>query len=130
MKKIIIVEDDRITQKFYSILFNQNKLDTVITDNVDEILDTLSTQNVGLILMDINLSNSYLNGEKIDGIKLSQIIKSDERLKDIPLVIVTAFSQSSQLKNYMHQTNAEEVISKPISDYKKFLTKINSYLAN
>lgn len=130
MKKLIIVEDDKITQQFYSMFFNKNGYDTLITDNGDKILETLLTQDVGLILMDINLSNSYLNGEKIDGIKLSQIIKSDERTKNIPLVLVTASSLSGQLRHFLNETNAEEIVTKPILDYSRFLTKINNYLAS
>ncbi|MBK7632342.1 MAG: response regulator [Ignavibacteriales bacterium] len=130
MKKLIVVEDDKITQQFYSMFFNKNGYDTVITDNGDKIFDTLLTQEVGLILMDINLSNTYLNGEKIDGIKLSQIIKSDERTKNIPLVLVTASSLSSQLRHFLSETNAEEIVTKPILDYNRFLTKINNYLAS
>lgn len=130
MKKIIIVEDDKITQQFYSMFFNKYGYEFLITDNGDKILETLLTEDVGLILMDINLSNSYLNGEKIDGIKLSQIIKSDERTKDIPLVLVTASSLSSQLKHFLSETNAEEIVTKPILDYNRFLIKINNYLAS
>ena len=130
MKKLIVVEDDKITQQFYTMFFDKNGYDTVITDNGDKIFDTLLNEKVGLILMDINLSNSYLNGEKIDGIKLSQIIKSDERTKDIPLVLVTASSLSSQLKHFLSETNAEEIVTKPILDYNRFLIKINNYLAS
>ena len=129
MKKLIIVEDDKITQQFYTMFFNKYGYDTIVTDNGDKILDSLLTEEIGLILMDINLSNSYLNGEKIDGIKLSQIIKSDDRTKDIPLVLVTASSLSSQLKQFLNETNAEEIVTKPILDYNRFLTKINNYLA-
>lgn len=129
MKKLIIVEDDKITQQFYTMFFNKYGYDTIVTDNGDKILDALLTEEIGLILMDINLSNSYLNGEKIDGIKLSQIIKSDDRTKDIPLVLVTASSLSSQLKQFLNDTNAEEIVTKPILDYNRFLTKINNYLA-
>jgi CheY-like chemotaxis protein len=95
-----------------------------------KILETLLTEDVGLILMDINLSNSYLNNEKIDGIKLSQIIKSYEQLKNIPLVLVTASSLSNQLKQFLSETNAEEIVTKPILDYSRFLIKINNYLAS
>lgn len=130
MKKLIVVEDDRITQQFYAMFFNKNGYDTVITDNGDRILETLLTEEVGLILMDINLSNTYLNNEKIDGIKLSQIIKSDERFKNIPLVLVTASSLSSQLKQFLSDTNAQEIVTKPILDYNRFLNKINNYLAS
>lgn len=130
MKKLIIVEDDIITQQFYSMFFNKNGYDTLITDNGDKILDTLLTEEVGLILMDINLSNTYLNNEKIDGIKLSQIIKSDERFKTIPLVLVTASSLSNQVRQFLTDSNAEEVVTKPILDYNRFLNKINNYLAS
>jgi CheY-like chemotaxis protein len=130
MKKLIVVEDDRITQQFYSLFFNKNGYDTVITDNGDKILETLLTEDVGLILMDINLSNTYLNGEKIDGIKLSQIIKSSERIKNIPLVLVTAYSLSSQLRKLLEESKAQDIISKPILDYKKFLNKINTLIAS
>lgn len=130
MKKLIIVEDDRITQQFYAMFFNKNGYDTIITDNGDKILETLLTEEVGLILMDINLSNTYLNNEKIDGIKLSQIIKSDEQFKNIPLVLVTASSLSSQLKQFLSDTNAQEIVTKPILDYNRFLNKINNYLAS
>lgn len=65
MKKIIIVEDDKITQQFYSMFFNKYGYEFLITDNGDKILETLLTEDVGLILMDINLSNSYLNNEKL-----------------------------------------------------------------
>lgn len=130
MKKLIVVEDDKITQQFYTMFFDKNGYDTVITDNGDKILDTLLNEEVGLILMDINLSNSYLNGEKIDGIRLSQIIKSDDRTKNIPLVLITASSLTSQLKHYLRETNAQEIVTKPILDYNRFLIKINNYLAN
>ena len=130
MKKIIIVEDDKITQQFYSMFFNKYGYEFLITDNGDKILETLLTEDVGLILMDINLSNSYLNNEKIDCIKLSQIIKSYEQLKNIPLVLVTASSLSNQLKQFLSETNAEEIVTKPILDYSRFLIKINNYLAS
>lgn len=130
MKKIIIVEDDKITQQFYSMFFNKNGYEVLITDNGDKILDTLFNEEVGLILMDINLSNSYLNNEKIDGIKLSQIIKSNERFKSIPLVLVTASSLSNQLRQFLNDTKAEEIVTKPILDYNRFLNKINTYLAS
>lgn len=130
MKKLIVVEDDRITQQFYNMFFNKYGYSTLITDNGDTVLDTLINEDIGLILMDINLSNTYLNNEKIDGIKLSQTIKSDDRLKNIPLVLVTASSLSSQLKYFLEETQAEEIITKPILDYSRFLNKINYYIAS
>ncbi len=130
MKRIIVVEDDMITQQFYSMFFNKNGFNVTVTDDGDKILDTLSNEEVGLILMDINLSNTYLNGVKTDGIKLAQIIKSNEEFKNIPVVLVTAYSLSSQVKNLLNETKAVDIISKPILDYNRFLKKINTLIAN
>jgi len=130
MKRIIVVEDDMITQQFYSMFFNKNGFNVTVTDDGDKILDTLSNEDVGLILMDINLSNTYLNGIKTDGIRLAQIIKSYEDFKDIPVVLVTAYSLSSQVKNLLNETKAVDIISKPILDYNRFLKKINTLIAN
>ncbi len=33
----------------------------LITDNGDKVLETLINEDIGLILMDINLNNTYLN---------------------------------------------------------------------
>jgi CheY-like chemotaxis protein len=130
MKKLIIVEDDRITQQFYTMFFNKNGFDAIITDNGDKIFEALVKGDVDLILMDINLSNTYLNGEKIDGIKLAQLIKADENLKHVPLVLVTAYSLSSQLKQLLNDSKAEDIITKPILDYSRFLNKINTLIAS
>ncbi|MBW7841594.1 MAG: response regulator [Ignavibacterium sp.] len=130
MKRIIVVEDDMITQQFYSMFFNKNGFNVTVTDDGDKILDTLFNEDVGLILMDINLSNTYLNGIKTDGIKLAQIIKSNEEFKNIPVVLVTAYSLSSQVKNLLNETKAVDIISKPILDYNRFLKKINTFIAN
>jgi CheY-like chemotaxis protein len=130
MKKLIIVEDDRITQQFYTMFFNKNGFEAIITDNGDKVFDALLKGDVDLILMDINLSNTYLNGEKIDGIKLAQLIKADEKLKNVPLVLVTAYSLSSQLKQLLNDSKAEDIITKPILDYSRFLNKINTLIAS
>ena len=130
MKKLIIVEDDIITQKFYSIFFNKNGYQTIITDNGDKVFDTLVNEDIGLILMDINLSNTYLNGEKIDGIQLARYIKTDKKFLSIPLVLVTAYSLSNQIKQLLFDSKAEDIITKPILDYNRFLNKINSLIAS
>jgi CheY-like chemotaxis protein len=130
MKKILIIEDDIITQQFYTMFFKKRSLDCIITDNGDKIFDALAREEIGVILMDINLSNTYFNGEKIDGIKLSQLIKANSNYVSIPLVLVTASSLSSQIKKFLSDTKAEDIVTKPILDYNRFINKINYYIAS
>jgi len=130
MKKILIIEDDIITQQFYTMFFKKRNIDCIITDNGDKIFNALANENIGVILMDINLSNTYFNGEKIDGIKLSQLIKANSDYMNIPLVLVTASSLSSQIKKFLADTKAEDIVTKPILDYNRFINKINYYIAS
>jgi CheY-like chemotaxis protein len=130
MKKILVIEDDIITQQFYSMFFKKRGFDSIITDNGDKVFESLSKEDIGVILMDINLSNTYFNGEKIDGIKLSQLIKSNPDFINIPLVLVTASSLSSQIKKFLSDTKAEDIVTKPILDYNRFVNKINYYIAS
>ena len=130
MKKILIIEDDIITQQFYTMFFKKRNIECIITDNGDKIFSALANENIGVILMDINLSNTYFNGEKIDGIKLSQLIKANSDFMNIPLVLVTASSLSSQIKKFLNDTKAEDIVTKPILDYNRFINKINCYIAS
>jgi len=130
VKKLIVVEDDKITQHFYSIFFTKNGYQTIITDNGDNVFNALVNEDIGLILMDINLSNTYLNGEKIDGIQLSKYIKTNKKFLNVPLVLVTAYSLSNQIKQLLFDSKAEDIITKPILDYNLFLNKINSLIAS
>jgi two-component system, cell cycle response regulator DivK len=129
MKKILIIEDDIITQQFYTMFFKKRNIECIITDNGDKIFNALANENIGVILMDINLSNTYFNDEKIDGIKLSQMIKANSDYLKIPLVLVTASSLSSQIKKFLNDTKAEDIVTKPILDYNSFINKINNYIA-
>lgn len=128
MKKLLIVEDDTLTQQLYMVYFRKSGIKTYITDNGEELFSILRNENIGLILMDINLTNTYFRGEKMDGIKLSRLIKSNSETKSIPIIIATGFSTINQNDSIVKQTYAEELIVKPITNFKSFIQKINQYL--
>lgn len=128
MKKLLIVEDDTLTQQLYLVYFRKSGIEPYITDNGEELFNILMQENIGLILMDINLTNTYFRGEKMDGIKLSRLIKSNSETKKIPIIIATGFSAFNQNDSLVRQTQAEELIVKPITNFKSFIQKVNQYL--
>ncbi len=128
MKKLLIVEDDTLTQQLYLVYFRKSGIEPYITDNGEELFTILHQENIGLILMDINLTNTYFRGEKMDGIKLSRLIKSNSETKKIPIIIATGFSAFNQNDSLVRQTQAEELIVKPITNFKSFVQKVNQYL--
>lgn len=128
MKKLLIVEDDTLTQQLYMVYFKKSGIEPYITDNGEELFTLLSTKNIGLILMDINLTNTYFRGEKMDGIKLSRLIKSNSETKNIPIIIATGFSAFNHDDSLVRQTQADDFIIKPITNFNAFINKVNQYL--
>ncbi len=49
-------------------------------------------ESISLIIMDINLKNTYLNNEKVDGVILSRIVKENPVYSKVPVLLVTAYS--------------------------------------
>uniref|UniRef100_A0A832DJX6 Response regulator n=1 Tax=Ignavibacterium album TaxID=591197 RepID=A0A832DJX6_9BACT len=128
MKKLLIVEDDTLTQQLYMVYFKKSGIDPYITDNGEELFTILHRENIGLILMDINLTNTYFRGEKMDGIKLSRLIKSNSDTKNIPIIIATGFSAFNHDDSLVKQTQADDLIIKPITNFNAFVKKVNQYL--
>jgi len=105
-KKILIVEDE--TALLYAL---QNQLSvegyqTLATDNGEKALQILEREKPNAILLDIILP-------KMDGWTFLQKIKSNEKTKDIPVIIVSNLSdEASQAhgielgaKDYLVKTN-------------------------
>ena len=122
--KIIIVEDDPFSQEFYLLLFEKKGYDCVIEEDGDKLIKDIQNEYVDLIIMDINLRNTYFEGEKIDGVKLSRIIKQNEKLRSIPILLITAYSDSIVENKYFDESMAEDYIIKPITDFNKLINKV------
>lgn len=128
-KKIIIVEDDPFTQEFYKYLFSKTQYKTITMEDGDKLMEILHTENAGLVIMDINLKNTYMNGEKVDGVILSKHIKNSENLSKIPVLLVTAYQKNIGPNNYFEESLADDYIVKPILDYNDLLKKVNSLIS-
>jgi CheY-like chemotaxis protein len=126
-KKVLVVEDDPFSQNFYNIILSKTGFEAIILENADEVLNRVKTGEISIIIMDINLKNTYLEGKKIDGAMLSRIIKSDNTLR-IPVLIITAFSPSIKGNTFFEESLADDYIIKPIIDYNILLQKINELI--
>lgn len=128
MKNIIVMEDDGFLKEFYSFVFNRFGYSADILEDGDLFIDKLNSKNYSLIIMDLSLKNTFLNGEKVNGVALSKFVKSDEKLKDIPIVIVTAHAIDFQSHHLFDESMADDYIIKPISNVNLFIGKIESIM--
>ena len=107
MLRILLIEDEFIIVKDIKILLSQNKFALVDNArNYDTALDLFSKYSYDLIISDINL-----NDEK-DGI---EIITELSKIKEIPVVYLTAYSNSDIVKR-AEETMPFAYIIKPYND--------------
>ena len=108
-RKILVVEDNLEIQKLIvtcigSETYSKN-WQILTAQNGIEALETIFQNSVDLILLDINLP-------KLNGFDLCQIVKTNEKTKKIPVIILSASAQRSEI-DYGFQMGANDYITHP-----------------
>ncbi len=127
-KKILIIEDDIFLQDLYRIFFKKIGAAIILTEDADDILKLISDGEIELIIMDINLRNTNLYSQRIDGIKFSRYIKEHFSSLHIPIILVTAYPLASFGNNILEDSMADDYLIKPITDYNQLIEKINNLI--
>jgi CheY-like chemotaxis protein len=131
MNTVLIVEDDPINMKVFSkILTKRGGLEVKGTENVHEVISIAQSGYAKVILMDVSLSNSYYEGKPVDGIKITQLLKADEKTKHIPIILVTAHAMEGDKENFLLESGANGYISKPIVDHQNFVDTVKAIINN
>ena len=127
-KKILIIEDDIFLQDLYRIFFKKIGAAIILTENADDILRLINDGEIELIIMDINLRNTNLNSQRIDGIKFSRYIKEHFSSLCLPIILITAYPLASFGNNILEDSMADDYLIKPITDYNQLIEKINNLI--
>ncbi|MBI1938145.1 MAG: response regulator [Ignavibacteriales bacterium] len=127
-KKILVVEDDHLLQEFYKILFRKLGYNVFVTEDGDEIIRSVIDGEVSLIIMDINLKNTYFNSQKIDGLSLSKYIKKNFYNLNIPILLITAYTPNFGNAKILEESMADDMMVKPIISFDTLIGKVNRLL--
>jgi CheY-like chemotaxis protein len=95
---------------------------------VEEILQLAASGTIDAIIMDISLSRSSYEGQKVDGIFITRLLKADPITAKIPVVLATAHAMFGDRERFIAETGAEHYISKPIHDPDLFLGEVRRVL--
>lgn len=88
---ILVVDDVFENRKLVEASLKNFDIDLIMAENGKEALDKLKNVNVNLILMDLRMP-------VMDGYEAATILKNDERLKNIPLIALTASVMGKDLE--------------------------------
>lgn len=129
MATVLIVEDDQANILVFSkILSRRAGLDVCATENVDEVFRYAESGTVDLILMDVSLSRSFYEGQSVDGIKITQMLKAKPETAHVPVILVTAHAMQGDRESFLKQSGANGYISKPVVDQQAFVDQILSLM--
>ncbi len=119
MKKVLIVDDEADIIEILQFVLEARGYECITAFDGEEGLRLAKEAKPDLILLDVMMP-------KINGYKISRLLKYDSKYKDIPILMLTARSQDED-KILGRETGADEYITKPFKvDY--VIEKVKEYL--
>ena len=105
MTKILIIDDDPDVRTVMNILLKKNGYEVGTASRKEEALEQLKEFLPDVVLLDVLLSGA-------DGRDICQAIKSDEDMKNIPVIMFSAHpGAADNIASY----GADDFITKPIN---------------
>jgi DNA-binding response OmpR family regulator len=89
--KILLVEDDPFLLSMYNTKFEIENFKVVTADDGEKGLKLALKEAPDIILLDIMLP-------KMDGFEVLRALKADEKVKKIPVILLTNLSQKEKVK--------------------------------
>jgi len=93
-KEVLIVDDDPDFVETTEIVLQGNGYETRTANNGEEALKKVKEKAPDIILLDIMMKT------KGDGIWVSEKIRSEEDLKEIPIIMITAVNQDAEMAKF------------------------------
>jgi CheY-like chemotaxis protein len=115
--KILLIEDDKFFQKFYSTKLQENKVEVEVAGDGVEGLMKMKSTNPNLVLLDLIMP-------KMDGFAVLSARLQDENLKKIPVIIFSTLGQEKDIAQ-AQKLGANGYINKGFFDFKIMVDTIN-----
>ncbi len=113
--RILVVEDDAMNAKlFHLILTRRAGFEVEVTEDPARVLEDARKGHVDLIIMDVSLSNSRIEGKAVDGLEITRRLKADPATRRIPVLLATAHAMKGSRERFLAESGADEYVSKPI----------------
>ncbi len=107
--KILIVDDSRAMRRIVKKFLNNHEFKTVVeAAHGKKALEILQNDSIDLIISDLNMP-------VMDGLEMLEIVKANDRTKDIPFIMLTVEAIQKTM-NKAIALNVDSYIVKPVSE--------------
>jgi two-component system cell cycle response regulator DivK len=129
MAKILVIEDDPVNAELFDLVLSRMARHTVtVTEDGDFALELYNNGSVDAVIMDVSLSNTFLAGAAVDGLRLSKAMKAGPMGAAVPILLATAHAMRDDMENFLIASAADDYISKPIVDFGKLVDVVERLL--
>lgn len=118
MKKILIVEDEQTLAKFLEFTLKKEGYEIFVASNYDEAMNLLK------VIPDLILLDLLLPGR--NGIDILKEMRSNEKYKNIPVIVLSNFSDDEHISE-ANKYNILEYLVKSQIDITEVIEKINQF---
>lgn len=116
---ILIVEDDMAIREMIAFSLTREGYDTIKAASGNEALEHINNIRPDLIIIDWGLPD-------LSGIQLIEIIRRDDLIKDVPIIMLTARGEESDKVKGL-DTGADDYLTKPAS-IRELLARVKAHL--
>ena len=121
MKPKIAVVEDNIDNRLLVQALLDERYEISEYENGMEVVDGLADDIPDLVLLDISLPG-------MDGTEVLQWVRSQEQLRNLPVIALTAHAMSGDREKYL-EMGFDEYVTKPIVDEEVLIGAIERLLA-
>lgn len=118
--KVMVIEDDKFLLKAYEIKFKQSNINTILAKDGVAGLSLAEKELPSLIILDLMLP-------KMNGFEVLEKLRSDEKLKNIPVIAVSNLGQKKDMERAL-ELGAKEYLIKTNYSLDEIVEKIKKYL--
>ena len=120
MKKLLIVEDEDLMRKSIRGLMSGDYIEIVEVESGEEAIEKLKSEKFDCMILDLGLKN-------MTGFELLELIKKDEAMNSLPVVVYTARDLTKD-EDIKLQRYADSIILKGARSFERLLSETTLFL--
>jgi CheY-like chemotaxis protein len=99
-----------------------------VSEDGDEVLARCVGADVDLVIMDISLADTQVEGEAVDGVRLTRMIRERAPGGGPPVLVLTAHAMRGDRNRLLDASGADDYIAKPIVDHHELVRRVSQLL--
>ena len=127
-RTILVVDDFDDTRLLLRTWLEKRGFRVVEAANGLDAVARAESDSPDLIIMDVSLSNSEWDGERVDGLEITRRLKRDPDAGRVPILLATAHAMKGSREAFLRASGADDYISKPIVSADELIERIQALL--